>query len=101
MCARPERARWPRPPRSSASCATALARPWISRQTRVMAELRLFGRSAAPGMAEGMVTVLGVTKRPQREAGTKAEEAQALKQALSRAQAEIEALAEQTLGEAG
>ena len=43
-----------------------------------MAELRLFGRSAAPGMADGVVTVLGAVKRSQREAGTPAEEALAL-----------------------
>ena len=66
-----------------------------------MAELRLFGRSAAPGMAEGMVTVLSAGKRPQRAAGAPAEEASALKHALEQAQAEIETLASETHGEAG
>src|SRR5271168_466620 len=65
-----------------------------------MAELRLFGRSAAPGMAGGVVTVLGAVKRRQREAGTPAQEALALKDALSQALAEIEALTGQATGDA-
>src|SRR3984957_12464813 len=66
-----------------------------------MAEFRLFGRSAAPGMAEGLVTVLSAGKRPQRAAGAPAEEASALKHALEQARAEIETLATETHGEAG
>ena len=66
-----------------------------------MAELRLFGRSAAPGVAKGVVAVLDAAKRPQREAtGTQAEEALALQRALSRARAEVEALAGKATGEA-
>ena len=44
-------------------------------------------------MADGVVTVLGAVKRPEREAGTPAQEALALKDALAQALAEIEALA--------
>src|SRR5271166_2128609 len=66
-----------------------------------MAELRLFGRSAAPGVAKGVVAVLDAARRPRREAaGTQAEEALALQRALSRARAEVEALAGQVTGEA-
>src|ERR1700729_4343741 len=65
-----------------------------------MAELRLFGRSAAPGMAGGVVTVLGAVKRPQREAGTPAQEALALKDALAQALAEVETLARAATGDA-
>src|SRR3984885_13254579 len=65
-----------------------------------MAELRLFGRSAAPGMADGVVTVLGAVKRAQREAGAPAQEALALKDALTQALAEIETLARRATGEA-
>jgi phosphoenolpyruvate-protein phosphotransferase (PTS system enzyme I) len=65
-----------------------------------MAELRLFGRSAAPGMADGVVTVLGAVKRPEREAGTPAEEALALKDALAQALAEVETLARGATGDA-
>ena len=66
-----------------------------------MAELRLFGRSAAPGMADGIVTVLSAVKRPQREAGTPVEEALALKDALVQALAEIETLVRRATGDAG
>jgi hypothetical protein len=61
-----------------------------------MAELLLFGRSAAPGVAKGAVAVLDAARRPRREAaGTQAEEA-----LLSRALAEVEALAGKATGEA-
>ena len=66
-----------------------------------MAELRLFGQSAAPGMGDGVVTVLGAVKRPKREAGTPAQEAVALKEALVQALAEVEALAKGATGDAG
>jgi phosphoenolpyruvate-protein phosphotransferase (PTS system enzyme I) len=72
----------------------------MSRQTRVMAELRLFGRSAAPGVAKGVVAVLDAARRPQREAGTRSEEALALQNARSRALAELETLAGEASGEA-
>src|SRR5580704_17527785 len=72
MCARPGRAPGRRRRRSWVWCATVSARRWIgSLRIRAMAELRLFGRSAAPGMADGVVTELGAVKRPQREAGDK------------------------------
>src|SRR5271156_6777341 len=101
MCARPGRAPGRRRRRSWVWCATVSARRWISSlQIRAMAELRLFGRSAAPGMANGVVTVLGAVKGPEREAGTPAQEASALRDALARALAEIEALAQGTSGDA-
>jgi phosphoenolpyruvate-protein phosphotransferase (PTS system enzyme I) len=79
-----------------------LARRSISsQQIMAMAELRLFGRSAAPGMGDGVVTVLGAVKRPKREAGTPAQEAVALKEALVQALAEVEALAREATGDAG
>src|SRR3984957_20290629 len=86
--------------RSWVWCAMASARRWTSPQIRAMAELRLFGRSAAPGIADGVVTVVGAVKRPQREAGTPTQEALALKGALAQALAEIEALAGQAAGDA-
>src|ERR1700727_371773 len=86
--------------RSWVWCATVSARRWISPQIRAMAELRLFGRSAAPGMADGVVTVLGAVKPPEREAGSPAEEAMALKDALVQALAEIETLAGRANGDA-
>src|SRR6202020_1690740 len=99
MCARPGRALALRRRRSWVWCAKVLARRWISPQIRGMAELRLFGRSAAPGMADGVVIVLGAVKRPQREAGTPAQEALALKDALVQALAEIEILARRATGD--
>jgi phosphotransferase system enzyme I (PtsI) len=51
-------------------------------------------------MADGVVTVLGAVKRPEREAGSPAEEAMALKDALAQALAEIEALAGRATGDA-
>ena len=51
-------------------------------------------------MADGVVTVLGAVKRPQREAGTPAQEALALKEALAQALAEIEALARRATDDA-
>ncbi len=51
-------------------------------------------------MADGVVTVLGAVKRPEREAGTPAQEAVALKEALVQALAEIETLARRANGEA-
>jgi phosphoenolpyruvate-protein phosphotransferase (PTS system enzyme I) len=63
-------------------------------------ELRLFGRSAAPGVAEGVVAVLDAARRPTREAGTRVEEVLALRQAVSQALAEVEALAGNAIGEA-
>ena len=66
-----------------------------------MAELRLFGRSAAPGVAKGVVTVLDAARPRQRKAaGAQAEEALALRRALERALAEVEALAGKATGEA-
>ncbi len=66
-----------------------------------MAEFRLFGRSAAPGVAKGVLAVLDVARRPQlRLAGAPADEAAALHGALARALAEVEALAESASGEA-
>src|SRR5271165_5663988 len=66
-----------------------------------MAELRLFGRSAAPGVAKGLVVVLDAARRPRRKAaGTQAEEALALQRALARSLAEVEALAGKAAGEA-
>ena len=65
-----------------------------------MSELRLFGRSAAPGVAEGVVAVLDSTKRSKRKAGTQAEEVLALQQAVLQARAEIELLAGKSTGEA-
>src|SRR5271167_2119514 len=98
MCAHPARARGRRRRRSWVWCATVSARRWISRQIRAMAELRLFGRSAAPGMAGGVVTVLGAVKRRHREAGTPEQEALALKDALAQALAEVETLARGAAG---
>ncbi len=65
-----------------------------------MGELRLFGRSAAPGVAEGVVAVLDSVKRSKREAGAPADEIVALRQAVSHARAEVELLAEAATGEA-
>ena len=66
-----------------------------------MAELRLFGRSASPGVAKGVVAVIDGARRPRGKAvGTQAEEALALRGALSLARAEVEALAENATGEA-
>ena len=66
-----------------------------------MAELRLFGRSAAPGVAKGVVTVLDAARPRQRKAaGARAEEALALHRALERALAEVQALAGKATGEA-
>src|SRR5271167_1824825 len=100
MCAHPARARGRRRRRSWVWCATVSARRWISPQIRAMAELRLFGQSAAPGMADGVVIALGAVKRPEREADTPAQEALALKEALTQAVAEIEALAGHATGDA-
>src|ERR1700727_1022773 len=100
MCARRARALGRRRRRSWVWCAKVLARRWISPQIRAMAELRLFGRSAAPGMADGVVTVLGAVKRPERKAGTPAQEALALKEALVQALAEIETLARRATSDA-
>ena len=41
-------------------------------------------------MADGVVTVLGAVKRPEREAGAPAQEALALKDALAHALGEVE-----------
>ena len=65
-----------------------------------MAELRLFGQSAAPGVAEGVVAVLDATKQLRCAAGTQAEEALALRRAISQALAEVADLAEKAAGEA-
>src|ERR1700728_4619414 len=92
MCARRARAPVLLRQRSWVWCAKVLARRWISPQIRAMAELRLFGRSAAPGMADGVVTVLGAVKRPERKAGTPAQEGLALK--------EIETLARRATSDA-
>ena len=51
-------------------------------------------------MADGVVTVLRAVERPRREAGTPAQEAVALKDALAQSFAEIEALAEGATGDA-
>src|SRR5271168_291917 len=100
MCARPGRGHGRRRRRLWVWCARVSARRWISPQIRAMAELRLFGRSAAPGMADGVVTVLGAVKRPKREAGTPAQEALVLKEALVQALAEIETLVRRAVGDA-
>src|SRR3984957_4587160 len=100
MCARPARAPRRRRRRSWVWCVTVSARRWISQQIRAMAELRLFGRSAAPGMADGVVTVLGAVQRTERKAGTPEQEALALTDALTQSLAEIEALAEGATGDA-
>ena len=65
-----------------------------------MAERRLFGRSAAPGVAEGVVAVLDAAKQSKRNAGTRAEEVLALRRALSQALAEVADLAGNAAGEA-
>lgn len=65
-----------------------------------MGEHRLLGRSAAPGVAEGVVAVLDAARRSKREAGTRAEEALRLQHAVSQALAEVEALAQAAAGEA-
>ncbi len=51
-------------------------------------------------MADGVVTVLGAVKRQQREAGTPAQEALALKDAIARALAEVVALGQGASGDA-
>ena len=51
-------------------------------------------------MADGVVTVLSAVKRPERKAGTPAQEALALKDALAQALAEIETLARRATGDA-
>jgi phosphotransferase system enzyme I (PtsI) len=51
-------------------------------------------------MADGVVTVLSAVKRPECEAGTPAEEALALKDALVQALAEIETLVRRATGDA-
>ena len=65
-----------------------------------MAERRLFGRSAAPGLAQGMVAALAAERPMQREVGTPAEEASSLRQALSQALTELEALGERASADA-
>ena len=65
-----------------------------------MAERRLFGRSAAPGLAQGVVAALEAERLMQREMGTPAEEAVALRQALSHALTELEALGERASADA-
>lgn len=66
-----------------------------------MAELRLAGQGAAPGLARGTLSVLDAPRQPtSRPAGAPAEERAQLLRALDRARAEVEALAEATGGEA-
>src|ERR1700728_3737535 len=65
-----------------------------------MAERRLFGRSAAPGVGEGVAAGLGAAKRSQPNAGRRAEEVVALRRALSQALAEVADLARNAAGEA-
>lgn len=65
-----------------------------------MAERRLFGRGAAPGLAEGRVAVLAASLPAGRKAGTPAEEVDALLHAVAAALAETEALTARTSGEA-
>ena len=67
---------------------------------RDMAELRLFGRSAAPGVAKGVVAVLDAEKPSRRAAGARAEEILALRRAVSQALAEVMDLADKASGEA-
>ncbi|GGF47493.1 phosphoenolpyruvate-protein phosphotransferase [Aliidongia dinghuensis] len=55
-----------------------------------MAERRLHGRSAAPGLAHGMVAVLDPGLAERRPAGEAAEETAALQQAIAAALAELE-----------
>jgi phosphotransferase system enzyme I (PtsI) len=66
-----------------------------------MAERRLFGRSATPGVASGVVAVLDAAKRPRAgAAGAPADEARELHGALAKALAEVEALAATATGDA-
>ena len=60
----------------------------------------MFGRSAAPGLAHGVVAVLDADHRPHRVAGTCAEEADALRRAVTRALTDLETLAAEATGEA-
>lgn len=66
-----------------------------------MAERRLFGRCAAPGVANGVVALLDGTKRPRTSVvDAPAEEASKLRGALARALADVEALAATATGDA-
>ena len=65
-----------------------------------MAERHLRGRPAAPGLADGRVVVLDRAGPAARRAGTAAEEAARLDQALAASMAEIDALARRTGGDA-
>src|ERR1700744_4010937 len=100
MCGHPARARGPPGRRGWLLSEAASARPRISRRISTVSELRLFGRSAAPGVAEGVVAVLDSTRRSKREAGAQAEEVLALRQAGLQARAEKEFLAEKSTGDA-
>ena len=65
-----------------------------------MAERRLVGRSAAPGLAQGVVQVLEAPRPAGRAAGTCEEERAALLTAIAGARAETTALAAAATGEA-
>ncbi len=65
-----------------------------------MAERRLRGRPAAPGLASGPVVVLDSAGPVAREAGSPAEEVAWLDRALAAALADIEALAQRITGDA-
>jgi phosphotransferase system enzyme I (PtsI) len=65
-----------------------------------MAERRLSGRCAAPGLAQGMAVLLTAGRLAPRSAGSPAQEAAALHQALAQARLALEALAAQARGEA-
>jgi len=65
-----------------------------------MPERRLVGRSAAPGLARGVIRVLGVPRHSETPAGTPREEHAALQAAIATAMAELEALQSTLTGDA-
>jgi phosphotransferase system enzyme I (PtsI) len=65
-----------------------------------MAEQRLSGRSAAPGLARGVVSVLEAGRPADRAVGSPDEERAALRDAIAKALAEVEVLAAQATGDA-
>jgi len=65
-----------------------------------MAERRLFGRSAAPGLAQGIVAVLDAERAERRQAGAAEHEARALREAIAAAHAELEMQVDRLSGDA-
>ena len=65
-----------------------------------MAEQRLLGRSAAPGLARGVVSVLEAARPADRAVGSPDEERVALRDAIAKALGELEVLAAQATGDA-